>query len=120
MPLILIVEDDPGIADIIAEAVVSHVGHQVRVVGTAAQALIAAASERPDAVLLDIGLPDASGTVGLDRLRMLLPRVPIIMLTGNIDEELARQTLRRGAFDYIMKPFDVGRLMSVLEAAVSG
>jgi FixJ family two-component response regulator len=42
------------------------------------------------------------------------------MVTANADEHLARETLKRGAVDYIMKPFDVQRLTTVLEAALSG
>jgi DNA-binding response OmpR family regulator len=101
MALILIVEDAPDIADVIADVISTELRHQARIVGTVAQALIAVRSEQPNAILLDIKLPDASGTVGLDRLRRLLPTVPIIMLTGNADEALARDALRRGAFDYI-------------------
>ena len=117
MALILIVEDEPNIADVIAEAV-TELGHQVRIVGTAAQAFTAARVEPPTVVLLDINLPDAAGTVGLDRLRTLLPTVPVIMLTANFDEALAREALRRGAFDYISKPFDFARLKRVLEVAI--
>ncbi len=69
-----------------------------------------AETERPDAILLDINLPDASGTSTLDRLRQVRPEVPIIMLTANADEHLARDTLRRGAFDYVTKPFNLDHL----------
>ena len=69
-------------------------------------------------ILLDIALPDSGGTATLDRLRTLRPDVPIIMVTVNADEALACETLTRGAFDYIMKPFDFERLGRVLEAAV--
>ena len=54
----------------------------------------------------------------MDQLRLLRSDVPIIMVTANADETLARETLTRGAFDYIMKPFDMGRLGQVLEAAL--
>lgn len=118
MALILIVEDDPNIADLVADAV-TELRHQVRVVGTAAQALTTARVELPSVVVLDMNLPDASGTLGLDELRRLLPRVPIIMLTGNTDEALARDALRRGAFDYIPKPFDFERLKRALEFAIA-
>jgi len=63
-------------------------------------------------------LPDARGTVALETLRAVRPNVPIIMLTGNTDEAIARDTLQRGAFDYISKPFDRDRLASVLQAAL--
>jgi DNA-binding response OmpR family regulator len=118
MPLILIVEDEPDTADLIAFSV-TQLGYQPRVASTAALGVAAARAERPDLILLDILLPDASGTVGLEQLRNVAPAVPIIMLTANTDSAIARDSLKRGAFDYITKPFDVDRLKSVLEAALA-
>ena len=69
--------------------------------------------------LLDINLPDATGTQTLDELRVLRPDVPIIIVTANADEGLARETLTRGAFDYVFKPFDMDRIGQVLEAALN-
>ena len=57
--------------------------------------------------------------MGPDQLRALLPTVPIIMLTANTDGLIARETLRRGAFDYITEPFDAQRLQTVLETALA-
>ena len=75
-------------------------------------------AERPAATPLDMNLPDANGTQTLDQLRLLRPDVPIVMVTANADLVLAREALHRGAFDYVMKPFDMERLGQVLEAAV--
>jgi len=117
MPLVLIVEDHADTLDLVTE-MLTRLNYRVLTAATAAQAEDRAREHRPDAILLDIKLPDASGTVGLDRLRNLLPTVPIVMLTANTDGLLARETLRHGAFDYIMKPFDAERLKAVLEAAL--
>jgi DNA-binding NtrC family response regulator len=117
MALILIVEDSPDSAELIAFSV-TQLGYEPRVVGTAALAVAVVKTERPDVILLDILLPDASGTVGLDQLKKVAPDVPIVMLTGNSDVVIARDSLKRGAFDYITKPFDVQRLKRVLEAAL--
>ena len=54
----------------------------------------------------------------LDRLRALDRTVPIVMLTGNADEDLARKFLKRGAFDYVAKPFQLDALEHVVDAAV--
>lgn len=117
MPLILVVEDEPNVCEIISEAVV-QLNCDVRIAATAAEALTIAKSARPDAVLLDIVLRDATGMVTLDELLKLHPGVPIVMVTANTDEELAREMLKRGAFDYIAKPFALQRLAQVLEAAL--
>lgn len=118
MALVLIVEDEAPIREVIVEAL-AHLHYDVREAATAADAVTMAQVERPDAILLDMVLPDASGTETLDRLRTVRPDVPIIMVTANADEALARDTLTRGAFDYIMKPFNVEQLERVLEAAIA-
>jgi len=117
MSLVLVVEDHVDTLDLVTE-MLNRLGYRVITAATAAQAEERVRNHTPDAVLLDIKLPDASGTEGLDRLRRLLPAVPIIMLTANTDAVLARETLRHGAFDYIMKPFDAERLKAVIEAAL--
>lgn len=119
MSTVLVVEDETPTRDVIAEAV-KELNYNVQTAATVAEAVRRVKARQPDAILLDMGLPDAAGTVGLDQLRNVVPTVPIIMLTANTDEALARETLRHGAFDYITKPFDFGRLSTVLQAAISG
>ena len=115
--VILVVEDEPALREILSD-MLERFDYDVRLAGTAADAYAIAASERPNAILLDINLPDATGTQTLDELRVLRPDVPIIIVTANADEGLARDTLTRGAFDYVLKPFDMDRIGQVLEAAL--
>jgi len=112
--VILIVEDEARVAELIAETLIQR-SHEARVAVSAAHASMMVRTERPDLILLDINLPDSAGTVALARLRQLRPDVPIIMLTANTNEELARATLKRGAVDYISKPFDIEHLVRVVE-----
>jgi CheY-like chemotaxis protein len=72
---------------------------------------------QPDVVLLDVAMPGMSGVEVLDRLRHEHPRVPVVMVPGNLDEAAARQMLARGAFDYVPKPFDLDILERVVGAA---
>jgi two-component system, NtrC family, nitrogen regulation response regulator NtrX len=116
--VILIVEDEASVAELIAETLIQR-GHEARVAVSAAHASLIVSTERPDLILLDINLPDSSGTFALGRLRQLRPDVPIIMLTANTDDELARATFRRGAFDYISKPFNIDHLVQVVEIALA-
>jgi DNA-binding NtrC family response regulator len=60
-----------------------------------------------------------SGEIVLEHLRVTHPHVPVIMVTGNADLEVAQRTLDQGAFDYIAKPFDLVRLRQVLDAAMA-
>jgi DNA-binding NtrC family response regulator len=118
MALILVIEDQPLVRELVSDAVAGF-GYGVRVAATAAEAFAVLQSERPAAILLDIGLPDAAGTQTLEWLHTLTPDVPVIILTGNRDEDLARQMIHRGAFEYVMKPFSIGHLGRVLAAAVA-
>lgn len=118
MPLVLVVEDNEEVREILVETV-QALGYEVSTAESAADAVVAVSYRQPDAILLDIVLPDAQGTAGLERLKRLRPDVPIIMVTANSDDDLARETLKRGAFDYVMKPFDRGQLARALEAAVA-
>ena len=116
--VILVVEDEPALREILSD-MLERFDYDARLAGTAADAYALAATERPNAILLDINLPDATGTQTLDELRVLRPDVPIIIVTANADEGLARETLTRGAFDYVFKPFDMDRIGQVLEAALN-
>ena len=118
MALILVVEDEANVAGLIADTLIER-GHEARVAVSAAHASELVSRERPDLILLDINLPDSAGTLALGRLRQLRPDVPIIMVTASADDELARATLRRGAFDYIVKPFDINHLMQIVETALA-
>jgi DNA-binding response OmpR family regulator len=114
---VLVVDDEPRVAAMLKETV-SYLGYEVEVAPTGEDALHVLPEFRPRVVLLDISLPGISGETVLERLRVTFPHVPVIMVTGNLDLDVAQRTLDQGAFDYIAKPFDLVRLRQVLEAAM--
>jgi len=118
-PRILIVEDEPGIADTLIYALRTD-GFDPEWVGTGAQALAALHAQRPALVILDVGLPDASGFEVLRRLREVAD-VPVVFLTARSDEIDRVVGLELGADDYVAKPFSprelVARVRSVLRRA---
>ena len=114
---ILLVEDEIDVLDAITEYL-EREGYAVTRAVDGAEALRRVENERPDLVLLDLGLPGLSGLDVLRRLREDHPRVPVVMLTGLNDEAQARRTLQMGAVDYIRKPFDLGHLNRVVLAAI--
>lgn len=114
---ILLVEDEIEILDAITEYL-EREGYAVTRAVDGAEALRRVDNERPDLVLLDVGLPGLSGLEVLRRLREDHPRVPVVMLTGLNDEAQARRTLQMGAVDYVRKPFDLGHLSRVVLAAI--
>ena len=80
--------------------------------------LMLAEHERPDVVLLDIRMPGLSGTEVLQQFHLRWPELPVIMISGLGNSELARRSLRRGAFDYVHKPFDWDCLHRCVAAAL--
>ena len=114
---ILLVEDEIEVLDAITE-LLEREGYAVTRAVDGEEALRRVETERPDLVLLDVGLPGLSGLDVLQRLRRDHPRVPVVMLTALNDEAQARRTLQMGAIDYIRKPFDLGHLNRVVLAAI--
>lgn len=112
MITVLVVDDDFRVAQVHAEFVNQIPG--VRVVGhahTAAAALDAVSRHRPDLVLLDIYLPDASGLRVLRRLRAMTEHRPdVMLLTAARDMETVRAALSDGALHYLIKPVDFATL----------
>lgn len=104
---ILLVEDNDGDALIIEELFSdADVGGPVLVTraGSIAQAADLLQTESPPTcVLLDLGLPDAFGTEAVDAMASMAPDLPIVVLTGSNDPELASEALRAGAQDYLVK-----------------
>jgi DNA-binding response OmpR family regulator len=115
---LLVVDDEKHVTAIIEEYFTS-LGYEVEVAHDGTEALQQAAAIRPDVVLLDIQMPRMTGDEVLHRLHALDSTMPIVMLTANTDEELARSLLRRGAMDYVPKPFQLETLDHVVSTAVA-
>ena len=112
--VVLIVEDEPDVAALL-EAALAPSGYEVRHADGAAAALRAVEEHRPDAILLDLGLPDADGLVLLHDLKARA-QVPILVCSARPRDPNAVLSLRLGAEDFIAKPF----LVDELEERVAG
>jgi two-component system, OmpR family, catabolic regulation response regulator CreB len=119
-PRILIVEDEPGIADTLQYALRTE-GFEPAWVATGEAAIEQLGAQPPALVILDVGLPDASGFEVFKRLRALHAEVPVIFLTARSDEIDRVVGLELGADDYVPKPFSprelVARVRGVLRRA---
>jgi len=112
---ILVVEDDPVIADAVRVGLTLG-GAIVDCVGTCADALAAVSTTRFSAIVLDIMLPDGSGIDVLRKMRASKEAIPVLLLTAR-DEISDRVTgLDAGADDYLVKPFDLDELAARLRA----
>ena len=72
----------------------------------------------PDAVLLDVRLPDMSGLDAFDEIRQHDPRMPVVIITAHATTETAIEAMKRGAFEYLLKPLDLPELRDVVSKAV--
>jgi two-component system, OmpR family, response regulator MprA len=112
---VLIVDDDRALRDALRRALVLA-GYEPVPVETGEAALAEVARSEPDAVVLDIGLPDVDGLEVCRRLRRSGRRVPVLMLTARDEVSDRIGGLDAGADDYLVKPFDVGELRARLRA----
>ncbi|MCI0587268.1 MAG: sigma-54 dependent transcriptional regulator [Planctomycetes bacterium] len=93
-------------------------GYSVEEAETGEAALAAAGRETPDLVLLDIRLPDVSGEEVLKSLRAAAPDVPVVMMTAHASVEGAVAAIKQGAYDYLVKPFEVSDLLLTVGRAL--
>ena len=109
------VDDDRAVRDALRR-VLTLAGYEVQVAEGGAEAIEAVVQAVPDAVVLDVGMPDVDGLEVCKRLRMLGNRVPILMLTARVEISDRVAGLDAGADDYLVKPFDVDELKARLRA----
>ena len=116
---ILIVDDDPDIREALSDRLVLE-GYTAQAVGTGGEAIQKVRHERYGAVLLDIGLPDINGLSVLKILTELDSKLPVIVITAQTTEENKVGSLRKGAFAYLAKPFNLEEVRATVRRAVAG
>lgn len=110
---ILLVEDEKPVASGIA-SLLQLSGFSVRIAETGEQAIFAAEGSRPDAIILDVGLPDMNGFVVFDRLRARHRDVPIVFSTAHGDRNALLERGRHHAVAFLQKPYELDALMAAL------
>jgi DNA-binding response OmpR family regulator len=113
----LVVDDDPTVGDVVG-AYLERAGFEVHRAADGATALALAADVTPDVVVLDLMLPGIGGLEVCRRLRLELPRVPVVMLTALGEEADRILGLEVGADDYVTKPFSPRELVLRVQAIV--
>ena len=121
MRSILVIEDEPSVAIALRDSLESE-GYQVQTAKDGSEGLrlasVNAGDEGPELIILDLMLPKISGLEVCQRLRRAGVETPVIMLTARGAASDAAFGLKLGADDYIPKPFDVGELLSRVEAVL--
>jgi DNA-binding NtrC family response regulator len=114
---VLIIDDERPVL-MTLEALLNRHGYHVDTAGTAAQGVKLLKSNLPSLVLLDLQLPDAHGLEMLDRIKTELPDVQVIILTAHDSLHNAIESIKRGAFHFISKPYAPEELLSLVENAL--
>src|SRR3954447_22429282 len=116
MPVLLVVDDEQSVRYSFRR-VLEGDGVQVLTAATAAEGLAQVRAQLPDVVVLDLQLPDRSGLDVFHDIQALDPRRPVIFITAHGTTETALEAMKRGAFDYLVKPVDLERLTELLGRA---
>src|SRR5579872_1301459 len=117
MPVLLLVDDEPAIQHAFQRAF-RGADMTVLTAGSAAEAMVSLARDRPDVVILDIHLPDATGLDTFHRIHAIDARVPVVLITGHGTTELAIEAIKEGAYEYLLKPLELSELRAVIDRAV--
>jgi DNA-binding NtrC family response regulator len=115
----ILVIDDEEIMREILEALLTREGYQVRLVSTAAEGLDLARAMPFDAAIVDVMLPGMDGIGALDELKKIDDDLPVLMITAFASVENAIAAMKRGAYDYITKPFKNDEVLVVLRNALA-
>lgn len=117
MPKLLVIDDEPNVRYSLENALRSET-FEVLTAPTARQGVLLVREQSPDAVLLDVRLPDKSGLDVFVEIQQIDPQLPVIMMTAFTTTDTAIEAMKRGAFDYLTKPVDLKQLRGVVAKAV--
>jgi DNA-binding NtrC family response regulator len=114
---ILIIDDDDRLRRSFDRLLVEE-GYDVLSAGSGEEGIAILKNNVPDTVVLDIKLPGMNGLEVLRIIHTLEPKVPVIMMTAFDATETGTESIRRGAFDYILKPFEIPHMLLMIDQAV--
>jgi DNA-binding NtrC family response regulator len=115
--MVWVVDDDPAIRELLT-FMVTEAGYEVDAFASGAEVL-ASSGETPDAILLDLMMPEVDGIEVLKEINRRHPKLPVIMVTADHDVQRAVEVTKLGAHDYLTKPIDQERLLTTLGNALS-
>lgn len=117
MAKILIVDDDPQLRTSFDRLLGSE-GHEMLTAPNAETGIELVRDQSPDLVIQDLRLPGMSGLEAFNHIRDLDPKLPVIIMTAFGTTETAIEATKMGAFDYVLKPFDIPDILEVIEKAL--
>ena len=116
MPTLLVVDDEPSVCYSFAR-VYGDEATRVVSAGTVAEGLRLFRSEKPEVVVLDFQLPDGNGLQAFEAIRSISPKQPVVFITAHGTTTTAIEAMKQGAFDYLIKPLEFGKVADILRRA---
>lgn len=117
MARILVIDDDKGICEFL-EIFLKREGQEIKAIQSPSKALSLVENWKPEIILLDLRLPEMDGLSLLSEIKKIEPAIIVILITAFASIESAIEAMRRGAFDYITKPFKIDEIRLVLTRAM--
>ncbi|MFW5796387.1 MAG: sigma-54-dependent transcriptional regulator [Alkalispirochaeta sp.] len=117
MKSIVVVDDEPGIREVLSD-ILQDEGYHVTTAGDGLVALGILERELVDCVLLDVWLPGKGGLEVLEEIRREYPRVPVVIISGHGNIDMAVKAVKQGAYDFLEKPLSLDRVTTVVRNAV--
>jgi len=111
----ILVVDDAEFLRVRIRKLLSSAGHDVVEAENGAKAVSTYASERPNAVLMDITMPEMDGLAALKKIKQTDPGANIVMLTALGQESIVLEAIKSGAKDFVVKPFDPERVLAAVQ-----
>jgi two-component system NtrC family response regulator len=111
---ILIIDDEPTLRESLQVAL-SASGYEVQTARTGEEGLTLFTQENPDLILLDHWLPGINGDLVLQRIKEADPEIPVIIMTAQGSVDLAVQSMKMGAFDFLVKPFELEQIEALVQ-----
>lgn len=115
-PIVLVIDDEQGIRDMLSYALGKE-GYKVLTAQNGEEGIEKVKKEDIDIVISDIKMPGLDGVAVLGKIKEIKPQIEVIIATGYASIETAIESLRKGAYDYINKPFNITELSVLLEKA---
>ena len=117
MSSLLIIDDEPNVCYSLERAIESPT-LKITTAGTAREGMRCIRQNPPDAVILDVRLPDMSGLDAYALIRQIDARLPVIVITVHGTTETAIEAMKLGAFEYLLKPLDLDQFGNVVDRAI--
>ena len=117
MATLLIVDDDPQLRNSFKK-VLEEEGYRIQTAGSGAAGIEVVKREMPDLVIMDVRMPEMNGFEAFKIMHSIEPRLPVIIMTAYGTTETAIETIKMGAFDYVLKPFEIPDILDLIKKAL--